>query len=92
MSNEELRRLRAEIDRVDGELLALFGERMRLVGEIGACKAERGLPLCDEGREAEILARVRERAGAERADAAEALFRCLLALSRDEQRRLRGGT
>ncbi len=90
MSNEELQRLRAEIDRVDAELLALFLKRMRLAGEIGARKAENGLPTRDERREEEILARVRERAG-ENGKAAEELFRCLMALSRARQEELRRG-
>ncbi len=85
MENGELERLRGEIDRVDAELLRLFAARMALVDEIGAVKAERGLPVCDPRREAEILARVRERAGAELADEAETLFRTLTALSRARQ-------
>ena len=72
-------------DRVDAELLRLFAERMRLVDRIGAYKAEHGLPVRDEGREAAILARVREQAGEDLADEAEALFCTLTALSRARQ-------
>ena len=86
----ELERLRGEIDGIDEQILTLFAERMRLVGAIGACKGAGGLPTRDEKREAEILARVRDRAGAALADDAEALFTCLLALSRASQERLRG--
>ena len=85
MEDRELERLRGEIDRVDDELLRLFAERMRLAEQIGAYKAERALPVRDEGREAEILACVREQAGAALADEAEALFRTLIALSRARQ-------
>ena len=85
MEDRELERLRGEIDRVDAELLRLFAERMRLADQIGAYKAEHALPVRAEGREAEILPRVRERAGADLADGAEELFRTLTALSRARQ-------
>ena len=91
MENGELMRLREEIDGIDEQLLTLFAERMRLVGAISACKGAGGLPTRDEKREAEILSRVRDRAGEELADDAETLFRCLLALSRASQERLRRG-
>lgn len=87
MEDRELERLRGAIDRVDAELLRLFAERMRLVEQIGARKTEQGIAVRDAGREAEILARVREQAGAALADEAEALFRELLALSRARQER-----
>ena len=89
--NGELMRLREEIADIDNQLLTLFAERMRLVGAISACKGAGGLPLRDEAREREIIARVRAKAGEELADDAEALFQCLLARSRACQVRLRGG-
>lgn len=92
MEDRELERLRAEIDRIDGRLLALFLERMRVVDEIGAHKRKQGLPVRDEAREAELLAHIRAQAGQEQADEAEALFRALLATSRARQERGRGDT
>jgi monofunctional chorismate mutase len=91
MENRELARLRGEIDRIDAQLLALFLERMRVVDEIGATKRGLGLPVRDEAREAELLARIRAQAG-EQADEAEALFRALLDISRGRQERGRGDT
>ena len=91
MENGELAHLRGEIDRIDGQLLALFLERMRVVDELGETKRSLGLPVRDEAREAELLARIRTRAG-ERADEAEALFRELLAISRGRQEHRRGDT
>ena len=91
MEDRELARLRGEIDRIDGQLLALFLERMRVADEIGAHKREQGLPVRDEAREAELLAHIRAQAG-EQADEAEALFLALLDISRGRQERGRGYT
>ncbi len=88
MEREELSRLRGELERIDGRLLALFAERMETVERIAAVKEELGLPVRDEAREALLLARVREEAGP-LADEAEALFTELLAVSRARQERLR---
>ena len=91
MEQEELSRLRGEIDRIDGQLLALYTERMEAVERIAALKEERGLPVRDEAREAQLLARVREQAGP-RAEGAEKLFTLLLSLSRALQERRRAET
>lgn len=91
MENGELARLRGEIDRIDAQLLALFLERMRVVDEIGETKRGLKLPVRDEAREAELLARIRAQAG-ERADEAEVLFRALLDISRGRQEQRRGDT
>ena len=86
MEKGELERLRGEIDRVDAELTALLNERLRLVDEIGAYKREQGLPVRDEAREAELLARIRACAG-ENADEAEAVYQTILRLSSARQER-----
>ena len=85
MDENELPRLRGEMDELDARLLGAFLERMRLAGEIGAYKAARGLPIRDAAREEAILARVRAAAGERDADGAEALWRLLLRLSRERQ-------
>ncbi len=78
-------RLRGEIDRVDTELVRLLNERLRLVDAIGAIKRERGLPVRDEAREAELLARIRAQAG-ENAAEAEAVYQMILLISQERQR------
>lgn len=83
----ELSELRARIDRVDDQLLALFLERMELSGEVAACKKERGLPILNETREREILDKVSAQAG-ERAAYARRLFALLFELSRARQAEL----
>ena len=91
MPNEELERLREEIDRVDAELVELLNKRLQLVDEIGALKRGQGLPVRDRAREEELLAHIRAQAG-EQADEAEALFLALLDISRARQERGRGHT
>lgn len=81
----EMGRLRGEIDRVDTELVRLLNERLRLVDAIGAIKRARGLPVRDEAREAELLARIRAQAE-ENAAEAEAVYQMILLISRERQR------
>ena len=55
-----IRELRSRVDQVDRELIHILNERARIVQEIVAIKAERGLPLFDPKREEEIFRRVAE--------------------------------
>ena len=77
----ELSELRREIDAVDQQLLPLFLRRCALSKEVAAAKQDRGLPLWDPRREAEILETRREGTG-EEAPYVEALFKTLFHLSR----------
>ena len=54
---DRLEAARREIDRIDGELAALFEARMRAAAEIAAWKREQGLPVLDRARERQVLAR-----------------------------------
>ena len=49
----ELSDYRAQIDRIDAELLRLFAERMQTAAGIAAYKKSHGLPVLDAGRERE---------------------------------------
>ena len=60
--------------------------RLALAGEIGKIKAAQGLPVLDEQREAEVLAR-RGDLLPQRRQQVERLFRLLMAESREEQER-----
>lgn len=53
--------LRAEIDRVDGEVLALLNARAGIVAEVGAGKATSGGPVFRPGRQAALLRRLTAR-------------------------------
>ena len=50
--------LRAEIDRVDDELLRLLNRRAQLAVDVGTLKLAAGLPVHDPDREQSILARL----------------------------------
>lgn len=81
----ELKELRAQIDAIDDELLALLVRRLEIAREVGALKAARGLPVRDAAREAELLNRMEMAAPPESRAAVRALFGNLLALSRAQQ-------
>lgn len=58
---DKLQRAREIIDRVDSEMARLFEERMEAAVLVAEYKVERGLPILDKGREAEIIRRGAER-------------------------------
>lgn len=82
--------LRAQIDRVDGELQALFERRMGLVGKIAANKQEQGMPVLDPIREAEKLLSVDACAAAGLSGYDVSFFRHLMSLARQRQEELLG--
>lgn len=45
----ELEQYRQEIDRIDGELVQLFLERMAVTGKVGEYKQRAGIPVLDAG-------------------------------------------
>ena len=77
--------LRAEIDRIDSEMVRLYGERMKTAELIGQYKKERNLPVTDPAREQALLNRVGQLAGAENAAGVRDLFILLMAHSRARQ-------
>jgi isochorismate pyruvate lyase len=54
--------LRAEIDRLDGELVALFAARAAYIDRAGVLKADLGLPARITSRVEEVVANVRAHA------------------------------
>jgi chorismate mutase len=55
----ELEALRLEIDVLDEQLLTVLAERFKVTRQVGALKAQLGLPPQDATREAQIDAKVR---------------------------------
>jgi chorismate mutase len=53
--DEELKRLRKEIDVLDREMIALVEKRVEAAKKIGALKAKKGLQISDPAREKEVL-------------------------------------
>jgi isochorismate pyruvate lyase len=54
--------IRAEIDRIDAELVALFGQRASYIDRAGEIKIELGLPARITPRVEEVVANVRRHA------------------------------
>ncbi len=55
MEQNPLETARAAIDKIDGELCVLFQARMAEAAKVAAYKAENGLAILDEGREAALV-------------------------------------
>lgn len=84
---EELERIRAEIEALDRELVALIGRRVALGREVGRCKRRLGLSVLDTGREAAVVRRSASAARAEglEEDDVRTIFWHLIGLSRRAQ-------
>ena len=54
----ELKDYRDQLDRIDGQLLSPFKERVERVKSIGDCKKEHNTPVRGAGRERETICRV----------------------------------
>ncbi len=52
--------LRAEIDRIDSDLLKIFNKRASLALKIGELKKVSGLPIFDPNREKQIFQRMKQ--------------------------------
>lgn len=86
----ELSEYRQSIDKIDRELLRLFGERMQTAAGIAAYKKEHALPVLDTGREREKLAQIVKEAPDGLQEQAVSLFRLLFSLSRSYQKEILG--
>ena len=85
----ELEQYRQEIDRIDGELVQLFLERMAVTGKVGEYKQRAGIPVLDAGPEKQVIAAKTDLTDdpARKADVA-ALYEEIMAISRRQQRKL----
>jgi isochorismate pyruvate lyase len=91
---KNLTELRAEIDRIDSELVKLLAARMKVVDQVIAVKTKTGLPALIPERVEEVAGRVRaeaERLGAP-PELAELVYRRMMdwVIAYEEQR-LKGG-
>lgn len=86
----DLQACRAEIDRIDDELLRLFSERMEVAAQVAAFKQAKGLPVLDAAREREKLLDVLAKSPEGIGEYAVSLFSLLMDLSRSSQYRLLG--
>ncbi|WP_321506183.1 chorismate mutase [uncultured Methanoregula sp.] len=86
-----LEQARADISRIDTEIIRLIAVRQELAGQVAAIKAAEGLPTHDAGRSAEVLRSVSAQAEGFQMDPAPVrkIFETLIAMSEDRQRELR---
>lgn len=78
MSLEEHRRA---VDRIDREILALLGERLRVARAIGEAKLKSGAPVYAPQREDQLLRAITEAAPAIPATGLRAIYREIISLS-----------
>jgi chorismate mutase len=85
---ETLEELRAEIDRVDAEIIELIGRRQDCAGRMAHLKYVRGLSVRDEERRQAVLDRAFERAVERGVDATavQQVFELLIGMSEARQR------
>ena len=85
-----LQKLRAEVDRIDRQLVSLFNRRIRLARRIGVIKARNGANIFDAHREKSLLLRLIARnQGPIETSELSAIYRVILKTSRRHQRKVR---
>lgn len=81
----DLEKLRSEIDGIDDEILKLFIRRMEVCKGVADFKRQKGLPVMQNGRELEIISKVRSKAPSELEDGAAILFQNIMDISKSLQ-------
>lgn len=84
-SKDKLKELRRDIDKIDKEMVGLFGKRMRLSERVAAVKAEGNIAILDAARERRVIDAALSLAGEPDKPATAALMRTLMALSKLRQ-------
>jgi len=83
---QTLKEKRTQIDTINGQLMALLGQRLQIAREIAKIKKRGGLPILDETREDAIKEKVRKQAREQglSAPVMEEIFQILLDYTRME--------
>ena len=81
----DLKECRAEIDKINNEMLGLFLKRMNVSRSVAEYKAANGLPILNHAREREILGEMTEKAGKELENYVKTFYSVLMDLSRSYQ-------
>jgi chorismate mutase/prephenate dehydratase len=85
----ELKDYRAQLDKIDEQLVKLFHERLQITGNIGRFKKEHDLPVLDEKREEEKLNAVAALCvEPSEAEGVKELFKTIMKVSRDNQEKI----
>ena len=85
-----LEQIRAELDKVDTEIVQLFEQRMQLSAQVATVKRQHNLPITNQAREQEILTRIGQEVTPELKDYTQMLFTTLFNLSKSYQKSLPG--
>jgi chorismate mutase len=83
-----LDRIRADISKLDKEIIQLIAQRQGLAGKIAQIKIHQGMPIHDEQRTAEVLESAFNQAVECKIDpvAVQKIFDILITMSEDRQR------
>ena len=85
----ELKDYRAQLDKIDEQIVKLFHERLQITGNIGRYKKEHDLPVLDEKREEEKLNAVAALCvEPSEAEGVKELFMTIMKVSRDNQEKI----
>ena len=77
----DLTQLRQEIDKIDDEMVRLFGQRMEISAQISDYKKEHNLPIFQPNRERAKLQDVAQKAGPEMANYTRVLYSMLFEIA-----------
>lgn len=80
--------LRGRINEIDSELARLFEERMNTAARVAEYKLEKGIPVFNEEREKEVVARAKSLVSSEFSDYVARLYERLFELSREYQEKI----
>ena len=87
-----LEKVRAEISRVDADIIRLIAKRQELAGRIAQIKIAKGIPIHDQQRAVEVLEAVFDQAVELKIDpvSVQNIFEQLIAMSEERQRECSG--
>ena len=85
---DELQQYRAEIDRIDRQMVELFRQRMAVTAQVGQYKLERGIPVLDAVRERQVLQDKAQLVEGDLRPGVTTLFQTMMSISRRQQRDL----
>ena len=87
LMNEEIKKLRREIDSIDEKIISCLGQRKKIIKKIGQLKHTGNIKIYNAGREKEIKSRIKKIAKKEGIDELVALklYSIILINSREEQ-------
>ena len=82
--DQELEKLRKEIDETDKKIVALIEKRVEIARKIGSLKRENGIPVSDAAREKEVLDNVSKSAGRDKGFV-KSLYRSIIEYCKNEE-------